>query len=51
MPSPVFCGKDSLEGVRIATGAVRPRNDMAFARKAVQNRRWGEGTPPYKCFS
>ena len=30
---------------RIATGAVRPRNDIVFTRGAVRRR--GEGTPPY----
>ena len=35
------------EGVRIATGAVRPRNDIAFARGTVRNRRADRGVRPY----
>ena len=34
-------------GVRIATGAVRPRNDIAFARGTVWNRRADRGVRPY----
>ena len=34
-------------GVRIATGAVRPRNDIAFARGTVWNRRADRGVRSY----
>ena len=34
-------------GVRIATGALRPRNDMVFARGAAQKRRADRGVRPY----
>ena len=33
--------------LRIATGAVRPRNDIAFARGTVWNRRADRGVRPY----
>ena len=37
------------DGVRIATGAVRPRNDIVFARGTVRNRRADRGVRPYGC--
>ena len=33
--------------MRIATGALRPRNDRGFTRGAVQNRRADRGVRPY----
>ena len=33
--------------MRIATGAVRPRNDITFARGTVWNRRADRGVRPY----
>ena len=34
-------------GMRIATGALRPRNDMVFCKESVQGRRADRGVRPY----
>ena len=43
-----FIGKGAEgTGVRIATGALRPRNDMVFCKESVQGRRADRVVRPY----
>ena len=34
--------------MRIATGALRPRNDMVFCKESVQGRTGGKGRSPLR---